>query len=122
MEKVRMATKIERVLFRSLGTHSVKSLCVDQHELKLVVAPWSDLENELEAVFRGWRLHSIFVDWVEESDAPDGLKLPWDIIAVDCKEIADSKWNYLLKCEYVEYCFDGQWPQITVAEHRPTTR
>ena len=39
-----MSPKISEMLFRSLGTHVLKSLTVSEHELKLTVAPWDDLK------------------------------------------------------------------------------
>jgi hypothetical protein len=38
-------------LSRLLGTHALKKLSMSSNSVALVVAPWSDLENEATAVF-----------------------------------------------------------------------
>ncbi|WP_163934926.1 hypothetical protein [Paraferrimonas sp. SM1919] len=104
-----MATEIELELLRSCGTHGVKSISFDESGIKLTIAPWSDLTNQLTAVFKGAKLTSIDA----ENDEPEDLELPWDIIAIDCENLSGNMWLFCLRCTHIEYVFKSHWPTIT---------
>ncbi|HRI65570.1 MAG TPA: hypothetical protein PK156_15080 [Polyangium sp.] len=102
-----MSTAIENLLFRSYGTHGVKSITIRENVLTLVVAPWTALDDELTANFSHARLRYI----ESEKEDLDGLELPWDIIAVDCVDIGGEKWKFCLRCSKIEIGFLAQWPK-----------
>lgn len=103
-----MSTAIENLLFRSYGTHGVKSISFGGADLTLVVAPWSALDNELEAHFSHARLR-----YIQSENEGDGvLDFPWDIIAIDCVAMDEQHWEFCLRCSAIEIVFRARWPEI----------
>ena len=106
-----MSQKISEMLFRSLGTHALKSLTVSEHELKLTVAPWDNLENEAVAIFE-----NVDIIYIEGDSGKIGmtsyLNLPWDIIRFDSTQKTDSIWEFGLCCAEVQLGFRAAIPKI----------
>ena len=107
-----MTRSISEQLFRSLGTHAVKKICISEGRLELVVAPWSDLENEGSAIF-----NNMTVSYIEaERDSLDtflDFNLPWDIIRFDSESTGLSTWRFGLCCRDIVIGFVANWPVIT---------
>ncbi|MBQ4879939.1 hypothetical protein J8M21_22260 [Pseudoalteromonas luteoviolacea] len=99
-------------LFRSLGTHAVKEFSLTETRLKLVVAPWSNLDNEAIATFENPEF--IFI----EADsglvgAISNLNLPWDIIRFDSNLVEGVIWEFGLCCSEIQVGFKSKMPEIT---------
>lgn len=107
-----MSQKISEMLFRSLGTHALKSLTVSEHELKLTVAPWDNLQNEAVAIFENMDIMYIEREG-GEIDMVTNLNLPWDIIRFDSTQKTDSIWEFGLCCAEVQLGFRAAMPKIT---------
>ncbi len=102
-----MATRIEIELFRSYGTHAIKTLTLSQHELRITIAPWDNLENELFASFDSFQLRSFEFDYDENEE----IELPWDIVAID-SEKDEQLWQFCIRCWHVEIVFRANWPTM----------
>ncbi|WOT04385.1 hypothetical protein [Shewanella youngdeokensis] len=109
-----MSKKISEILFRSLGTHALKALSVSENELKLIVAPWDNLQNEAVAVFKSVNIIYFEGDSGEIGVVSD-LNLPWDIIRFDSTQISDSIWEFGLCCSEVKLGFRAAMPKIFFA-------
>ena len=105
-----MSTVIENLLFRSYGTHGVKSISFRENALTLVVAPYTALDKDLEANFSHAQLRYRYI--TADHEESDGLELPSDIIALDCLEIGGGQWDFCLKCSHIEISFRAQWPEV----------
>jgi len=109
-----MSTAIEKLLFRSYGTHGVKSISFRENALTVVVAPWTELENELDNELEANFSHAL-LDYIQSRDPEPGeLELPWDIIAIDCTDVANGRWKFVLTCQAIEISFSAEWPEIVV--------
>lgn len=106
-----MSQKISEMLFRSLGTHALKALSVSESELKLIVAPWDNLQNEAVAIFE-----NVDIIYIEGDSGKIGmtsyLNLPWDIIRFDSTQKTDSIWEFGLCCAEVQLGFRAAMPKI----------
>lgn len=103
-----MLTSIESLLFASHNVHAVIHFAQDQHSIRVGVAPWDDLDNSKEAVFGLAKITSLEV----YADDVDDLNMPWDIIGLDCYELINGRWRFVIHCQEVEYCFESEWPTL----------
>ncbi|MBM7035031.1 hypothetical protein [Vibrio ulleungensis] len=105
-------TSISDQLFRSLGTHALKELSMSSNSIALVVAPWSDLENEATAVFDDVQVEYFDTIFDSTADSTD-LALPWDIIRFDVSDRGNDRWQFGLCCSDVHLGFSANAPKIT---------
>ncbi|MGF1694462.1 hypothetical protein L4C54_02165 [Vibrio lamellibrachiae] len=107
-----MNSKISELLFRSLGTHALKEFSLSGSGLKLVVAPWDDLDNEAVAVFSELEISYIEADCGIEGSISD-FSLPWDIIRFDSHHKDGDVWEFGLCCSEIQVGFRANMPQIS---------
>ncbi|ESP91450.1 MULTISPECIES: hypothetical protein [Pseudoalteromonas] len=107
-----MDKNISELLFRSLGTHALKVLSLSQSELKLVVAPWDDLDNEALATFEVSEI-MYFEVTSGEVNAFAQLNLPWDIIRFDSQLVSGLIWEFGLCCDEAHLGFRAKVPDIS---------
>jgi hypothetical protein len=105
-------SSISDQLFRLLGTHALKELSMSSNSIALVVAPWSDLENEARAVFGEVKIEYFDTIFDSTADSTD-LALPWDIIRFDVSDSGNERWQFGLCCSDVHLGFSATEPKIT---------
>lgn len=115
MEEITMIKTINDILFRSLGTHALKEISISQGQLTLVVAPWTDLEDEATAIFSDMEIIYIEAERDSEDQFLD-FNLPWDIIRFDSKSRGHSVWEFGLCCRDIHFGFKAGWPVIRLSE------
>jgi hypothetical protein len=103
-----VSTEIENFLYGKGGTHAVVEVTLSAERLILTVAPWAEPSSVKVAEFLEPRVVSVTVN----TDDPDDLNLPWDIIGFDSHPLPDSRWGFVLYCGGVEYVFESRWPQL----------
>lgn len=99
-------------LSRLLGTHALKKLSMSSNSVALVVAPWSDLENEANAVFDDVQIEYFDTIFDSAADSTD-LALPWDIIRFDVSDSGKDRWQFGVCCSDVHLGFSATAPKIT---------
>ncbi|MGF1719210.1 hypothetical protein L4D20_04095 [Vibrio kyushuensis] len=107
-----MANMLESELYRSLGAHAVIKLDISEQRIVLIVAPWSDLDNQITAVFKDIALNYVEVQ-LDPQDESVNLDLPWDIIRLDSSMNDNITWHFGLCCSDIIIGFDAPWPSIT---------
>ncbi len=111
-----MEKSISDILFRSLGTHALKEIAFSETEIKLVVAPWEDLQNEAIAVFE-----QVEILYIEAESGDIGFitdfNLPWDIIRFDSTQKEEARFEFGLCCSEVKLGFSSPMPRVTF-KHR----
>ncbi|MBQ4835759.1 MULTISPECIES: hypothetical protein [Pseudoalteromonas] len=107
-----MDKNISDLLFRSLGTHALKAISLSQTEIKLVVAPWDNLNNEALAIFETPEI--IYLEGTNgDVSAFADLNLPWDIIRFDSQLVSGLIWEFGLCCDEVHLGFRAKMPDIS---------
>jgi hypothetical protein len=105
-----MASAIENYLYGSRGTHALVAFSIDQTRVMVGVAPWVDLNAVTEATFEAAELLSV---WSDRNHTPEEIALPWDIIGFDSRELSQSRWEFVINCSVVEFCWRSEWPRQT---------
>ncbi len=105
-----MASLIEKALYGNQGTHGVFEFCLVTGCIHLRVAPWVEPASWVLATFVNVKLSSLTAYPSEFIN--DDLDMPWDIIAFDCYEQPTGRWQFVLHCSSVEWCFESDWPEI----------
>ncbi len=105
-----MASAIEQYLYGSRGTHALLSITLAKRRVVVVVAPWSHPAEATEAVFEDAELRHV---WADPGTKPEEAALPWDIIGFDSTELAGGRWEFLVNCSVVEFCWRSAWPGRT---------
>ncbi len=101
-----MPTAIERFLYGDLGTQGVTGFTASPGAIRISLAPWDGPKVRTIANFREARLAS-----VEAYPAvPGDLDMPWDVIGFDSYELGDGRWQFVLHCDGIEWCFESAWP------------
>lgn len=106
-----MSFDLSRQLFRSLGTHALKKITLSENCIEIIVAPWTDLDNEANAIF-----HEVTIEYIEAESGSShqslAFDLPWDIIRLDSQENKNGSWTFgLCCCEFV-IGFVSRWPKL----------
>ena len=103
-----LSTPIEHTFYGQLGTQGVTNFTVTQGVICLRLVPWEGPQVLTTATFNEAQL--IAVD--DYSDDIDDLNLPWDVIAFDCQELDGGRWQFVLHCSAIEWCFESAWPVV----------
>ena len=103
-----LSSAIEHALYGNRGTHGVVEFSLEPGYIRLRVAPWEELAAWVVAVFPNAKLTSVEA----YADEIDVLVLPWDIIAFDSYELSAGRWEFVLHCGSIEWCFESGWPAI----------
>ena len=99
-----MASEIETYMFRGFGTHALAAFVIEGSEVRLTLAPWSDITSSITFAFRHAQLAYFEAD-------PDKIgTMPWDIIAVSSEAQKQEKWKFCFACEGAEFGFTSVWP------------
>ncbi|MCK6263540.1 hypothetical protein KP803_09680 [Vibrio sp. ZSDE26] len=106
-----MTDKLKNVLFRDFGTHAVKKLEISEARIVLVVAPWTDLTDEVSAVFQDITLSYVEAQ-LDSTDEELDLTFPWDIIRLDSTSKDKNRWHFGLCCSDIIIGFDASWPHV----------
>lgn len=99
---------IEHALYGDRGTHGVFEFILAPGIVHVRLAPWSEPEASVQAVFANSKLSSVD----EYADEIGELDLPWDIIGFDSYELPGKRWRFVLHCDVIEWCFEAEWPVI----------
>ena len=97
-----MTSDVEKYLFGSFGTHALVSFLLDKGQLKLTIAPWTDLSKTKVFLFENGKIMS--------TEALSEGNLPFDIIGIDHSKVASDIWRFCIHCSEREYVFEGKWP------------
>jgi hypothetical protein len=104
-----VASLIEKHLYGHYGTHALRSLTLAEGRVVVEVAPWTELKTVTRAVFGAAELHSVWAPYTP----PTEIALPWDIIFFECTELGGGRWEFLVYCSDVEFCWRSAWPDTT---------
>jgi len=108
-----VASLIEIHLYGHYGTHALLSLTLAEGRVVVEVAPWTKLKTVTRAVFDAAELQSV---WAAPDTPPTEIALPWDIIFFDCTDLGGGRWQFLVYCSVVEFCWRSAWPDTTLIE------
>jgi len=97
-----MTNEIEKDLFDKDGTHALVSFLVNEDQLELKIAPWSDLSKIKIFIFNNIKLKSVQPSNTDE--------LPFDIIGIDSTKLDSCLMQFCIHCSECEYVFTGKWP------------
>lgn len=101
-------TEIENFLFTGNIVHCVVRFSQDHQSIRLRISPYYLMRPMTEAVFEQARITSIET----YSDDGDSLNMPWDIIGLDSYKLEQDRWQFVLHCDGIEYCFESRWPEV----------
>jgi hypothetical protein len=109
-----VSSLIEQHLYGSHGTHALLSLTLAEGRVVVAVAPWSQLTAVTVAAFEAAELVHV---WAAPDTPPAEIALPWDIIGFDSTDLGGGRWEFLVNCSDVEFCWRSTWP-VAAAEQR----
>jgi hypothetical protein len=89
-----VASAVEQHLYGSRGTHALRSITL----------------AERRVVFEDAELRHV---WADPDTKPEEAALPWDIIGFDSTELAGGRWEFVVNCSVVEFCWRSAWPGRT---------
>ena len=102
-----MASAIEQHLYGSRGTHALLSITLAERCVVVVIAPWSHPTEVTESIFGDAEIRHV---WADNAPSAEEVTLPWDIIGFDSKELPGGRWEFLINCSSVEFCWRSAWP------------
>ncbi|WP_295890821.1 hypothetical protein [uncultured Vibrio sp.] len=105
-----MTSQLQNDLFRSFGTHAVKAIEISESRVALVIAPWTELDNEVQIEFQDVTLSYVEAQW-DSSDSTLDMNLPWDIFRLDSSPISPLKWQFGICCSEMIIGFEAEWPK-----------
>lgn len=105
-------TAIEQLLYGERGIHGVSEFAISSDGVRLQLLPWEGPQVQTVAVFSEAKLLSV---WSNTDDLPN-LDLPWDVIGFDCQELGNGRWQFVMNCGAIEFCFDSAWPVVSRTE------
>jgi len=105
-----MLTPIEVFLFESPHAHAVLDVFLSVDQLKVTLAPWTDLSARRCGEFSQAKIRSIETFPVD----PDDLNLPWDLLGFDCDSLPEARWKFVLHCQSIELIFESLWPVLPI--------
>jgi hypothetical protein len=111
-----LASSIEQALYGNRGTHGLIEFSLLPGCIRLRVAPWEEPAAWVQAEFANARFSSLD----QYADQGEDLDLPWDIIGFDSYEQPSGRWQFVLHCQAVEWCFESDWPVIQRAPAEPS--
>jgi hypothetical protein len=101
-----MPSAVERFLYGDLGVQGVCEFMLSPGVVRLRLAPWEGPRVATVATFHDARIKSVET----YADSPDELELPWDIIGFDCFDLGSGRWEFVLHCDAIDWCFESAWP------------
>ncbi len=107
-----VASLIEQQIYGSYDVHALLSITLAERRVVVVLAPWSDLAAVTVAVFNSADLRHV---WAAHDTRLAEFALPWDIIGFDSADLGGGRWEFVINCINVEFCWRSAWP---VAEQR----
>lgn len=102
-----LGDEFENCMFRSGPVHGLKKIVLEENCLTLIMAPWSDLDDEVTAVFKSCRIKSM-----EFEDDEDPM--PWDMIGMGCTENKDDAFFFSIHTAGCDLNFTANWPEFSV--------
>jgi hypothetical protein len=103
-----MLTAIESKLYSDLGGQGVTHFTFTLNVICMHLAPWEGPQVVTTAAFNEAKLTSVRTD----PDDVDDLALPWDVISFECHELGSGRWQFVLYCSSIEWCFESLWPIV----------
>lgn len=105
-----MASLIEQQLYGSSGAHALLSLTLAERQVVVMLAPKADLAAVTVAEFNSATLRHL---WAAHDTPHAEFELPWEIIGFDSTDLGGGRWEFLINCINVEFCWRSAWPVQT---------
>lgn len=89
-----------------LAIHDLMKLSFQDSNITIVIAPQSDHGHQKVFNFCDANFKSLIVD----PSCAERVELPWTILGIHSRELANDRLEYCFRFEDTEFVFDAKWP------------